>query len=71
MNNCFLSCWIFSADNCQGGHLSFLLQVVKTPFLISVKLLSLITDLPFSLGSLSLLNDLLFKLISMSYQTTF
>ena len=43
-----------------------ILQVVKTPLVISVKFSSISTLFPLSLGSLFLLKDLLFKSISIN-----
>ena len=46
-----LSCVIFSALILQGGQLSFNLQLVKIPFLITVLSGSLNDDEPYILGS--------------------
>ena len=64
-------CVIFSADICQGGHVSFFLHVVKTPLdiIVSVPLDTIVA--PLSLGSLSFLKVLLVKSIEISFPNNF
>ena len=58
---------IVLAENCQGGQLSFFLQVVKTALLIIDSSLLLEIELPFNLAAFFSLEEGPLKLIDISF----